>query len=162
VQVIEKSSEMVVGATHQSTFVCPTALLPFNITQVRSPRVLRYSGSRIVQRKSGGSEGEMEVVTVLRRQPLIDLEMSTPNRLMHTLFVVLVVLKFCPASFALTCSSDLRSFRLCYSPTPHQCHPTILLLQRCTTAFRSWRSRERESSSSITTSSPSRRRGQCR
>jgi hypothetical protein len=32
------------------------------------------------QKKPGGALGEMETVTVLKQQPLIDLELSTPAR----------------------------------------------------------------------------------
>ena len=82
---------MTAGINHQDVFMCPVALLPYNVTQVK----LKYRNnlltlntpsslsSNLSQRKAGGAQGEMETIQLLKLQPMIDLEFSTPARCVH-------------------------------------------------------------------------------
>jgi hypothetical protein len=79
---------MTAGINHQDVFMCPVALLPYNVTQVKPKyrnnlltlNTPSFLSSNLSQRKAGGAQGEMETIQLLKLQPMIDLEFSTPAR----------------------------------------------------------------------------------
>ena len=54
----------------------PGAKIPFSLRAAIPP----IFNPTTAQKKPGGGEGEMETITILTYQPLIDLEVSTPSR----------------------------------------------------------------------------------
>ena len=165
---------MTAGINHQDVFMCPVALLPYNVTQVKpkyrnnlltlnTPSSLSSNltssslSSNLSQRKAGGAQGEMETIQLLKFQPMIDLEFSTPARCVRRAKVFRA--KFFRANFFFKHAQLALQLLLLPAPLPHsapgrltwlqllpptlQPRPTTPHPSSSSTPFPSWRNRER-------------------
>ena len=168
---------MTAGINHQDVFMCPVALLPYNVTQVKRNNLLTLNtpsslsshltpsslSSNLSQRKAGGAQGEMETIQLLKLQPMIDLEFSTPARCMRRAKVFRAKVFFKHAQLALQLlllpaplphSAPGRLTWLQLLPPTLQPRPTTPHPSSSSTPFPSWRNRERVLALGSSTSLP--------